>query len=87
MLRPAPGIEYGDLMHAGNRAMRRTAFFRHILSPDVVERVFLQRRAGISALLRAIMHQPVLRRYRDSARRRGSAIGWDVPAQYCPERR
>ncbi len=47
-------------MHARNRAMRRTAFFRHILSPDVVERILLQRGAGISALLRAIMHQPVL---------------------------
>ena len=59
MLRGAPGIERGNLMHAGNGAVRRAGLFGHILPPDVSQRVVLERGAGIASLLRAIVHQAV----------------------------
>src|SRR5581483_1263485 len=60
MLRGAPGIEDRNLVHAGNGAMRGTAFFGEILATDIGNCVFFQRDAGIPPLLRAVMHQPIL---------------------------
>ena len=59
MLRRAPGVKDGNLVHAGNRAVRRAAFFREVFAADVVAGVGFERNAGIAALLRAVVHQAV----------------------------
>ena len=47
-------------MHAGNGAARRAAFFCAKFALALLGRVFGQRNAGISALLRAVVDQAVL---------------------------
>src|SRR5215469_17828116 len=47
-------------MHAGNRAMRRARFLRKKLAADIISGVLRQWNPGITALLRAVVHQPVL---------------------------
>src|SRR5580700_261178 len=59
MLGRAPTVEDRHLMHAGNRAVRRAAFFREVFTTHVVARVGCERHAGMAALLRAVVHQPV----------------------------
>src|ERR1019366_4893552 len=59
-LRRAPGIEDRYLVHARYRAMRRARLLRMELTAYIGKRVFLQRNARIPALLRPVMHQPVL---------------------------
>src|SRR5471032_29813 len=39
VLRGAPGIEDGNLMHAGNGAVGRAGFFREVFAANVVARV------------------------------------------------
>src|SRR5579863_4417766 len=60
MLRSAPGIEDGHLMHAGNRAMRSAGFLSNVLATDVLQGIFLQRNPRIAALLGAVVHQTIL---------------------------
>src|SRR5208282_813683 len=55
----APIVEHGDLLHAGNGAMRRAGFLGMVLVGKVLGRVFLQGDGRKAALLRAIMHQAV----------------------------
>src|SRR5271168_1519727 len=59
MLRRAPAVEDRNLMHAGNRAMRRAAFFGEVFAAHVVARIGRQRHSGIAALLGAVVHQSV----------------------------
>src|ERR1035438_1824171 len=47
-------------MHARYRAMGRARLLRMELAAQIGQRVFLQRNGRIPALLRAVMHQPVL---------------------------
>src|SRR5579864_9756136 len=60
MLRSAPGVEDGDLVHAGNRALGRTGFFGEEFSAKIVAGVLFQRDSGVAALLRAVVDQAVL---------------------------
>src|SRR5215471_19805851 len=46
-------------MHAGNSAPRRAAFLGQKLAMAPLARVLGERNAGISTLLRTVMHQPV----------------------------
>src|SRR5208282_2455402 len=48
------------LVHARYRAMRRARLLGMELAAHIGKRVFLQRNGRIAALLRAVMHQPVL---------------------------
>ena len=59
-LQAAPTIEDGDLMDAGNGAVRRAGFFGVVLAVAAFGRVFRQRNSGIAALLRTVVHQSVL---------------------------
>src|ERR1700683_5651851 len=59
MLRGAPGIERGNLVHAGNGTVRGAGLFGYIFPPDISQRVFFERGAGIASLLRAIGHESV----------------------------
>src|SRR5438270_4296101 len=47
-------------MHTRNRAVRRASFFRQVFAADISDRVLLKWNSWIAALLRAVMHQPVL---------------------------
>src|SRR6185437_16078956 len=60
MLRGAPAVNCGNLVDAGDGAMRRAGFFRKEFAANIGDRIFFQRDARISALLRAVVHQPVL---------------------------
>ena len=53
-------VEHGGLMNARNGAEWRAALGTRRFAPDVVQRVLFERNARPPALLRAIMHQPVL---------------------------
>src|SRR5947208_1914705 len=55
-LRSAPVVDVGDLVHAGDGAMRGATFFRDELTPDIVDGVLLERLSRISALLGAIVY-------------------------------
>src|SRR5271155_4787829 len=59
MLRGAPSIEDGNLVHARHGAMRRAAFLREIFAAHVVASIRGEGHTRIAALLRAVMHQPV----------------------------
>src|SRR6185437_12353145 len=59
-LRSAPLVKVGHLVHAGNGAVRRARFLGQILAADIFHRVLHQRRGGIPALLRTVVHQPLL---------------------------
>jgi hypothetical protein len=48
-------IDVGNLVDAGYRAMWRAALLSDELAADIFYGVMLQRRGGISALLRAVM--------------------------------
>src|SRR5207302_5694500 len=56
----APHVYHGNLVDAGNCAVRSAGFFRPVFTPDIVGAVLLQRNRRIAALLRAVMHQAVL---------------------------
>ena len=60
VLRGAPGVKDRDLMHAGDSAVRRAAFFGKKFAADVVASVICQRNTGIAALLRAVVDKAVL---------------------------
>src|SRR5579863_6666787 len=60
MLRSAPSIEDGNLVDARNGAMRSAALFGEIFTAHVIARVSCEWHARIAALLRAVMHQPIL---------------------------
>ena len=53
-------INKRNLMHAAHRAVRRAALLRQKLPLQIRLRVLRQRHPRIPALLRAVMHQPVL---------------------------
>jgi hypothetical protein len=59
-LRRTPVVDVGNLVHARDCAVRRTAFFRGELTPDIVDRVLLEGLGRISALLGAIVDQSIL---------------------------
>ena len=59
MLRGAPAIEDGNLVDARNGAIGSAAFFGEIFAAHVIARVSGEGHARITALLRAVMHQPV----------------------------
>ena len=59
-LRAAPTIEDGDLMDAGNGAMRRARFFGVVLAVAAFGGVFRERNSRIAALLGTVVHQSVL---------------------------
>src|SRR6266566_3366596 len=59
LLRRPPSIKYRNLVHAGNRTMRRARLLSHILAADVFYGVLLEWNRRIAALLRAVVHQPV----------------------------
>jgi len=59
-LRRSPAIDIRHLMHARDGAMWGATFFREELAPDVGNGILLQRDGGIAALLRTVVHQPVL---------------------------
>src|SRR5579863_5754335 len=59
LLRRAPGIEDRNLMHARYGAVRRAGFLGEEFAAQVVASVGFERNAGIAALLRAVMHQPI----------------------------
>src|SRR4029077_14397192 len=58
-LRSAPVIDVGSLVYARHRAVRCAALLGEKFAANVFHRVVLQRCAGKSALLRAVVHQPV----------------------------
>src|SRR5262249_43287409 len=58
-LRGAPGIEDRDLVHAGDGAVRGAAFFAEVFAADIGHGVGFERNRGESALLRAVVHEPV----------------------------
>src|SRR5438045_2534727 len=60
LLGRSPRVEDGYLVHARNRTMRRAGFFGEILTPQVLARIGRQRHSWISALLRTVVHKPVL---------------------------
>src|ERR1700681_4226273 len=53
-------VEHGGLMYARNCAQRCTGFWASRFTPDILHGVLIQRNCGPAALLRAVMHQPVL---------------------------
>src|SRR5262245_2099674 len=55
----AKTVEQRDAVHAGHGAERRAALLAGALAQHIVGRVLGQRDPGISALLRAPMHQTV----------------------------
>ena len=55
----APEVHQRSLVHAGNCAMGRARLFRVKLAADIFPRILRQGNAGITALLRTVMHQPV----------------------------
>src|SRR5262245_37897100 len=59
LLRASPEVHRRDAVYAANRAVRRAVFRRAELPPDVGDRVGVERHAGESTLLRAVVHQPV----------------------------
>src|SRR3954470_19186982 len=59
-LRSTPEIEIGNLVYAGNGAIRRAGLLGDVFAANVLYRVFAQRFAGITALLGAIVDQPIL---------------------------
>src|SRR5271166_203053 len=59
-LRRTPEIDGGNLMNAGNRAVGSAAFLRQKFAPKVGLAVLLKGNARIAALLRTVVHQPVL---------------------------
>ena len=59
-LRSAPEIHVRGVVHARHRTAGRAGFLGDKLAPYVVDRVFIERLSGVAALLRAVMHQPVL---------------------------
>src|SRR5882724_1342756 len=59
MLWRPPGIKDRNLMHAGNRAMRRARFLGEIFAADVLYGVLLKRNRWVATLLRAVVHQSV----------------------------
>lgn len=56
MLWGAPGIEDRDLMHAGDGAVGGASFFGAVFAAEIVPRILLERNAGVSALLRAVVN-------------------------------
>src|SRR5271157_5890483 len=56
----SPRIQDRHLVHARYRAMRRARLLRLELAAQIGKRISLQRNARVPALLRAVMHQPVL---------------------------
>src|SRR5580765_7838638 len=56
----APEIEVRDVVNAGYSAVGRAALFGDVFAANVLDRVFVQRLRRIAALLRAIVHEPVL---------------------------
>jgi hypothetical protein len=59
-LRVAPVVEHSDLLRAGDGAARRARLLGAILVFKVLAGVFLEGNGGISALLRAVVNQPIL---------------------------
>src|ERR1700733_3676984 len=59
VLWPSPVIKHRHLVHARYRAIRRASFFGKILALHIVARIGSQRNPRISALLRAVVHQPL----------------------------
>jgi len=59
-LRVTPVIEHGDLLHAGDGATRGAGFLCEVLVLEVLARVLLQGNCRQAALLRTIIHQPIL---------------------------
>src|SRR5712664_3427192 len=55
----APVVEDADLMDALDRAGGRAPFFGFVFALEIFHRVVFQRSAGITALLRAPVDQPV----------------------------
>src|SRR5580765_6469923 len=58
-LRRAPVVHRRDPMDAADRAERRACLRRHERALDVFGCVLFERRAGIAALLRAVVHEAV----------------------------
>src|ERR1700733_10366966 len=58
-LRRPPVIDVGDLVHAGDSAVRGTGFLGEVFALQVGFGVLRERNPWIAALLRAIVHQPV----------------------------
>src|SRR3954447_22063675 len=59
-LRISPPIDNRNLMYARHRAVRSAALFGEVFTADIGNCVLLERDRRIPALLRAVMHQPVL---------------------------
>ena len=55
-LRVAPVVEDADLMHALDRASRRTPLFGFVLALEVFHRVILEKNSGDATLLRTPVH-------------------------------
>ena len=47
-------------MDAAHGAVRGAGFLGQVFAADIFDRVFFERRAGVAALLRAVVHQAVL---------------------------
>src|SRR5271157_1738365 len=73
-------------MHARNRAVRRATFLGGIFAAQIVARVASQRNSRISALLRAVVHQPVLADVEIARARSASPIVWQSPGDVVLKR-
>ena len=59
-LRTAPIIDHGNLLDARDGAARRAVLLRKVFPPAIFGRIFFERHAWVSALLRAPVNESIL---------------------------
>ena len=85
MLGIVPVVDNGHPLHATDRACRSARLLREVLPLDIRDGITLQRNSRMAALLRAVVHQPVLANIEVAGA--GSALPVDSlrPARGFPE--